>query len=164
MESPWTFWKSRKLKTWRFYFIAFLVLSLKYKWPSSLKWHLFPTYVPCLLFLHLCSSEWEFALKHSLRCWRGQRYFFLFSFYLDFVFILSWRVTSWNKKIISLQFSYLCFYQSHSYVYYGIPQSSGHSLLPAMIIMIKCPPDENVSSYFAWFWDPLFVASLRNFP
>ena len=155
MESPWTFWKSRKLKK-KIYIllpsycnIAQIQVTVIFKM----------TFIPNLRSLSSFSSSLQFRVRIRVEAQpsllkRATIFFFIFfifSFYLDFVFILSWRATSWNQKIISLQFSYLCFYQSHSYVYYGIPQSSGHSLLPAMIIMIKCPPDENVSSYFAWF-------------
>ena len=78
------------------------------------------TFIPNLRSLSSFSSSLQFRVRIRVEAQpsllkRATIIFLIFSFYLDFVFILSWRVTSWNKKIISLQFSYLCFYQSHSY-------------------------------------------------
>ena len=119
MESPWTFWKSRKLKK-KIYIllpsycnIAQIQVTVIFKM----------TFIPNLRSLSSFSSSLQFRVRIRVEAQpsllkRATIFFlifFIFSFYLDFVFILSWRVTSWNKKIISLQFSYLCFYQSHSY-------------------------------------------------
>ena len=148
---------------WRKKYIFYclpIVISLKYKWPSSLKWHLFPTYVPCLLFLHLCSSEWEFALKHSLRCWREQQYFFYF-FFFHFTWILSLSCHGGWQAETRKSFPY----NSRIYVSINlilIPQCSGHYLFPSVVVMIIMSPRRKCLLIFCLVLGPTFCCKFTK--